>query len=492
MVNPFEVSARKQGKAKGRDRARPGAPLKLPIRKTASAASRHGALGTAAAAKQKTNEATQAKQTSGSAAEHASAAAGRGEFVAASPCEIFVGLASARPTQHLNCAPEEVVREVARDALARYTPFRCHTLTDHAQLGVPTNAAIVIFEDEATAARALASLQTGRGSLESTDVLRAGGTGWQKRAFAALTSACQLGHTTDTPTAVVLSATPVPHAAASFALARVAARAWATKRPPQTSAGRPLKNVPANRKELADALRKELLNADPLFVSRYLGKLTGRPLPAAEAEAVLRILDALDWDAMGNVRAASIDVQNSFSLGLSTKALAPPPKALSASDVSPSEADDITRARALLTSDPYRTPFAFKDSVGFWDGGKVVRKHRELYDACMALLHAIDPNFHATSIGFNKNFRGSPHRDEKDAGLQVVCGFGDYEGGNLRVQASGGTADIETRGRYVMVDGRYRHSVQPFQGGCRYSVVFYALEPQCAVLASSTVENIGL
>ena len=43
--------------------------------------------------------------------------------------------------------------------------------------------------------------------------------------------------------------------------------------------------------------------------------------------------------------------------------------------------------------------------MGVWDGVSVLKKHREVWDASMALLREIDPNYHCTSIGFNKNFK---------------------------------------------------------------------------------------
>ena len=75
--------------------------------------------------------------------------------------------------------------------------------------------------------------------------------------------------------------------------------------------------------------------------------------------------------------------------------------------------------------------------------------------------------------------------------MQIVCGLGDYEGGMLRVHAPGRTLDVDTKQRSVKVDGRYVHSVQPFSGTVRYSVVFYALQPDYAVDPSSTVEGVG-
>ena len=52
------------------------------------------------------------------------------------------------------------------------------------------------------------------------------------------------------------------------------------------------------------------------------------------AERLERILETIDWREMGNVRAASIKVDNSFSLGMATK--------------------------SLQKTGPFATPFAFK------------------------------------------------------------------------------------------------------------------------------------
>ena len=106
----------------------------------------------------------------------------------------------------------------------------------------------------------------------------------------------------------------------------------------------------------------------------------------------------------------------------------------------------------------------------------------------MALLREIDPTYHCTSIGFNKNFKGSPHRDEKDSGCQIATGFGQFKGGALRVYASEGIVDVDTNQRWCRFDGRYVHEVLPFKG-TRYSVIYYQLEPAFAVDRLTTVEG---
>ena len=196
----------------------------------------------------------------------------------------------------------------------------------------------------------------------------------------------------------------------------------------------------------------------------YAGFFRGLPLPVGPAERLERILETIDWKEMGNVRAASIKVENSFSLGMATK--------------------------SLQKTGPFATPFAFKHGMGVWDGVSVLKKHKEVWDASMELLRSIDPDYHCTSIGFNKNFKGSPHRDEKDSGCQIATGFGAYSGGALRVYGSEGIIDVDTNQRWCRFDGRYVHEVLPFKG-MRYSVIFYQLEPAFAVDRTSTEEGSG-
>ena len=197
----------------------------------------------------------------------------------------------------------------------------------------------------------------------------------------------------------------------------------------------------------------------------WLGRVSGRPLPAAPAARLQSLLEGLDWSAMpadGKLRGEM--AEQSFKLGLSTKVWG-------------------------RQNGPY-AKFAFKEGHGVWDAASVIKKHRELWEAASALIHAIDPTYPWTSVLFNKNFRGSRHRDDKDASFQVATAFGDYAGGELRVFGQEGVLDCNTRGRYVRFDGRFEHEVLPYEGR-RYSVIFFQLAPPWSVDPSSLVDDDG-
>lgn len=191
----------------------------------------------------------------------------------------------------------------------------------------------------------------------------------------------------------------------------------------------------------------------------WLGRVKGLPLPAAETARLRKILEELDWSSMpadGKLRGNMAD--NSFKLGFSTKAL----------------------TDGVLANGPYR-PFKFKQGMAYWDAASINKRHRELWEASSDLMRAIDPDYPWTSIAFNRNFRGSKHRDEKDASYQYAVAFGEFEGGELRVHGQAGVTDCDTNGRYVRFDGRYEHEVLPYTGAPRYSVIYFMLEPPWAV-----------
>lgn len=84
-----------------------------------------------------------------------------------------------------------------------------------------------------------------------------------------------------------------------------------------------------------------------------------------------------------------------------------------------------------------------------------------------------------TAVIFTRNFRGSPHVDTHDVDCQVACSLGDFDHatGRLCVEVDPCTvAELDTRERMVLFDGRFVHWVTPATGGDRFSVVWYRTE----------------
>ena len=80
-----------------------------------------------------------------------------------------------------------------------------------------------------------------------------------------------------------------------------------------------------------------------------------------------------------------------------------------------------------------------------------------------------------TALAVTKNFSGSPHIDTLNVGPFYGISMGDFSegGGKICVECSAlVVAEVDTRGRFGKVDGRFPHWVTPYQG-TRYSLIYY-------------------
>jgi len=101
-----------------------------------------------------------------------------------------------------------------------------------------------------------------------------------------------------------------------------------------------------------------------------------------------------------------------------------------------------------------------------------------------------DANYFYSGIAVTKNFVASPHIDDRDQSFQYAVSLGNFtEGGELCVEGTqlperraGKTSKedsiefvnvVETKNRIARVDGRNVHWVRTWQGGDRYSLIFY-------------------
>ena len=84
------------------------------------------------------------------------------------------------------------------------------------------------------------------------------------------------------------------------------------------------------------------------------------------------------------------------------------------------------------------------------------------------------PDFEYNSVQLTKNFEIKRHIDSINIGESVLCAFGDYTGGDTIVEKEDGNWIIDCRQKPYRFNGsKYYHYVKPFEGGNRYSLVFF-------------------
>ena len=121
--------------------------------------------------------------------------------------------------------------------------------------------------------------------------------------------------------------------------------------------------------------------------------------------------------------------------------------------------------------------------------------HFQLRQLCDAAVAFASPAFEHTAIAVTKNFVGSPHIDAFDRSEQLATSLGDVSGGELCVDedpsgidgssSSGGggeprhsVAVVETLNCVASLDGRHVHWVRSFNGGDRFSIIWYNTESE--------------
>lgn len=120
-----------------------------------------------------------------------------------------------------------------------------------------------------------------------------------------------------------------------------------------------------------------------------------------------------------------------------------------------------------------------------------LNKYRSIFNAAVRALQQVDPDYanRFTALAVTKNFMGSPHIDTLNVGPFYGISLGDFGegGGKIAVECSPTlVAEIDTRNRFAKVDGRFPHWVTPYEGGTRYSLIYYMtsgiVEPQTTAI----------
>ena len=109
-------------------------------------------------------------------------------------------------------------------------------------------------------------------------------------------------------------------------------------------------------------------------------------------------------------------------------------------------------------------------------------KYRRLWDLAHSAMAQVDADFASrfTALAVTHGFRGSPHIDKQNVGPFYGLALGDFPAGQggLRVECNARqVAEVDTKDRLGMVDGRYPHWVAPYEPGTeRFSLIYYQTE----------------
>ena len=95
---------------------------------------------------------------------------------------------------------------------------------------------------------------------------------------------------------------------------------------------------------------------------------------------------------------------------------------------------------------------------------------KPILDALILLMRVYNPKFKFSSIQVNKNFTpGSLHVDNNQ-GESMMISIGNFHGGGLWID---GVGERHTRHNFVKFDGNRPHMALDYEGGDRYSFVFF-------------------
>lgn len=105
--------------------------------------------------------------------------------------------------------------------------------------------------------------------------------------------------------------------------------------------------------------------------------------------------------------------------------------------------------------------------------------YQDLREACRDLVAWADPSYYYSGVAVTKNFVSSPHVDDRDRSFQYAVALGDFTaGGELCVAGLDREGRevlhvVDTHNRIAAVDGRRVHWVRTWEGGDRYSLIFF-------------------
>tara|TARA_R110001606_G_C15317551_1_gene644311 strand:+ start:392 stop:991 length:600 start_codon:yes stop_codon:yes gene_type:complete len=125
--------------------------------------------------------------------------------------------------------------------------------------------------------------------------------------------------------------------------------------------------------------------------------------------------------------------------------------------------------KSYLSKEKSRTPSKYKGLCHT----KVMDDYPDLEIIFKQYRDKYFPTFEYKSVQMNHNFKCPPHKDSSNIGYSILCGFGDYEGGQCCVDFDGNVKKYDVRFDYLKFNGsKYTHWVEPWKGE-RYTLVYF-------------------
>jgi len=152
-----------------------------------------------------------------------------------------------------------------------------------------------------------------------------------------------------------------------------------------------------------------------------------------------------------------------------------------------------TRERPKIKAEHYmiiqKPGSGVEDSVRTKKETAKLIKYKKLFDLAVETLAEVDPVFaeRFTALAVTHNFVGSPHIDTLNVGPFYGLSLGEFSsGGRIAVECSPLlVAEIDTKGSFGKIDGRFPHWVTPYEGE-RFSLIYYvtsgSVEPQTTAI----------
>lgn len=102
-------------------------------------------------------------------------------------------------------------------------------------------------------------------------------------------------------------------------------------------------------------------------------------------------------------------------------------------------------------------------------------RYPKIYKLLRDFMRSHRPNFKFGTIGVNKNVRCKKHIDHKNAGISVIVGAGNYDGGST-VLYTPKRKEYNIKRNSLMFDGsKIEHASTAFTG-TRYSLVYFSVK----------------